>query len=83
MKLEPFNDNHVLDIRVYLDKIVISEEERDLLSICELWVSFFTFLNFFVNTDPVASLDSTGGFFRGDRGCWTNRGKRSNDINRI
>lgn len=49
-----------------MDKIVISEEERDLLSICESWVSFFTFLNFFVNTDPVASLDSTGGFFRGD-----------------
>lgn len=49
-----------------MDKIVISEEERDLLSICESWVSFFTFLNFFVNTDPVASLDSTGGFFRSD-----------------
>lgn len=65
LKLEPFNDNHVLDIRVYLDKIVISEEEGDLLSICESWVSFFTFLNFFVNAAPVASLDSTG-FFRGD-----------------
>lgn len=28
-------------------------------------------------------LDGIGGFFRGDRGYWTNRGKKSNDVNRV